>query len=677
MKKIKNIGQYLLRISLNLFLLSIFAVHVIVTNPALDAQRQSFLERLDAYLFFLHRLENYLYDVRVRLDLNRGKDQRIVIVDIDEKSLQAEGHWPWSRDRLALLLDNLFDKYHVQVVGFDIVFAEADESSGLNVLRSLAEHELKDSAEYREQLEHLQEKLDYDALLAGSIARRPVILGIYFNPATDKSGNVKSGALPRPVFTTDDLQGAKTGIPVAAGYGANLEMFQSRALDGGHFNYFADIDGVARRVPLFYEFENGYYKSLSLAMAQRILGVDTLKPVSRIDPANNYMELEEVQIGNYGIPVDGSGMVLVPYRGKRGSFPYISATDVLQGHATAELLRNAVVVLGATAPGLSDLRPVPFDENFPGVEIQANLIAGIIDQRIKAKPAYMKGAEFIVLLVLGLMLAILLPILAPLWEIPVTVVILAAMTGLNNYFWETENLVLPLATILVMVFTMFLFNISYNFFIEGRKKKQITHLFGQYVPRELVNEMALDPRSYTQVAENRQMTVLFSDVRGFTTISEGLNPKQLSVLMNEFLTPLTHIIHDHHGTIDKYMGDAIMAFWGAPVPDPEHAKHAVEAGLAMINKMHDLSKDFQERGLPELKIGVGINTGIMSVGNMGSEFRMAYTVLGDAVNLGSRLEGITKQYGVDIIVGEESRAVASDFQFRKLDQVRVKGKHEP
>lgn len=671
MKAYKNIKQYLLRITLNLLLLVLFGAYVVNASP------HSFHERLKNYMNFLERLENYLYDARVRLDVGEGHDPRIVIVDIDEKSLQVEGHWPWRRDKLAFLLDNLFDKYHAKVAGFDVVFAEPDESSGLNVLRSLAAHELKDSTDYREQLGRIEKQLDYDALFAGSIARHPVILGVYFNPAADKAGNVKTGALPRPVFSKNDLPEVNTRIPVAVGYGANLEMFQSYALDAGHFNHHPDVDGIVRRVPLFYEFDGRFYKSLSLAVAQQVLGVDALKPVSSINSVSNYMELEEVQLGGHTIPVDGEGKVLVPYRGKKGSYPYVSATDVLHEQAGNALPPHAIVLVGTSAPGLSDNRSVPVDGNFPGVEVHANLIAGILDQRIKAQPAYMQGAEFIVVLALGLLAAVLLPVLSPVWEITVMMVLLSSTVGFNIYLWKTANLVLPLATTLVMLGAMFLLNMSYGFFIEGRRKKQITNLFGQYVPPELVMEMARDPKSYTQAAENRQMTVLFSDVRGFTTISEKLDPKELSSVMNEFLTPLTHIIHHNHGTIDKYMGDAIMAFWGAPVPDTEHARHALEAGLAMINKMHDLSKEFQERGLPELKIGVGINTGVMSVGNMGSEFRMAYTVLGDAVNLGSRLEGITKQYGVDIIVGEETRAAVPDFVFRKLDQVRVKGKHEP
>ena len=239
------------------------------------------------------------------------------------------------------------------------------------------------------------------------------------------------------------------------------------------------------------------------------------------------------------------------------------------------------------------------------------------------------------------------------------------------------NYVLPVALTVIMIFVMFLLNMSYGFFIERRRKAELGGLFGHYIPPELVEEMSNDPTTYSLEAEDREMTVLFSDVRGFTTLSEGLDPKELSSLMNEFLTPLTQIIHENRGTIDKYMGDCVMAFWGAPIADPEHATHALQSGLAMIERMYALRDEFLERGWPEIKIGVGINTGVMSVGNMGSEFRMAYTVMGDAVNLGSRLEGLTKQYGVDLLVGEDTKKYIDDYVFRKLDNVKVKGKAEP
>jgi len=225
---------------------------------------------------------------------------------------------------------------------------------------------------------------------------------------------------------------------------------------------------------------------------------------------------------------------------------------------------------------------------------------------------------------------------------------------------------------------LFTFSMAYGFFVEQRGKRQITSLFGQYVPPELVDEMAKNPEHFSMVPESREMTVLFSDVRGFTTISEGLEPKELSNLMNEFLTPLTEVIYSHRGTIDKYMGDAIMAFWGAPLPAADHARQGIRAALSMHRKLAELRPYFQSRNWPEIRIGVGLNTGRMSVGNMGSRIRLAYTVMGDAVNLASRLEGITKEYGAAIIVGEATKELtAHDFVFRELDRVRVKGKLEP
>jgi adenylate cyclase len=229
-----------------------------------------------------------------------------------------------------------------------------------------------------------------------------------------------------------------------------------------------------------------------------------------------------------------------------------------------------------------------------------------------------------------------------------------------------------------MILGLFALDMSYGYFVEARTKRQITSLFGKYVPTELVEEMSKNPEQVVSMeGESREMTILFSDVRGFTTISEGLDPKELSQLMNAFLSPLSSVINKHHGKVDKYMGDCIMAFWGAPTPLPDHARSAILAGIEMQKKLQELQPYYKERGWPEIHIGVGINTGKVSVGNMGSEVRVAYTVMGDAVNLASRLEGITKQYGVGVMVGENTKNAVTDFVYRELDHVRVKGKNEP
>jgi adenylate cyclase len=301
----------------------------------------------------------------------------------------------------------------------------------------------------------------------------------------------------------------------------------------------------------------------------------------------------------------------------------------------------------------------------------------MLDGNIKQKPPYVLGAEVILLLVSGLAMALVLPLVNPLRATVLTAVVLAAVFATNVLVWTEGNLVLPLASGLLMIITLFALNMSYGFFVESRAKRQITGLFGQYVPPELVDEMSRDPTAFSMEGESRELSVLFTDVRGFTTISEGLNPKELSKLMNEFLTPLTRVIYKRRGTIDKYMGDCIMAFWGAPISDPQHARNAVLAGLEMHKVLAELQPSFRDKGWPPIQIGVGVNSGRMSVGNMGSEIRLAYTVMGDAVNLASRLESITKEYGARMIVGEATRAGLDDIVFRELDRVKVKGKDEP
>jgi len=630
---------------------------------------------------FIHQMENLAYDARVLFSIEKSEDPRIVIVDIDEKSLAEEGRWPWGRNRMAKLVDELFTHYQVQLVGFDVVFAEPDESSGLKVLQQLARDEFKDIAEYNERLEEITPSLDYDRIFSESISNRPVILGYYFNTETVDKQALQTGVLPKLALTKEHFKGQSITVPIAVGYGANLEEFQNHAAGGGHFNPAIDDDGVIRRVPMFYEFDGKYYESLSLAMVRELFGEETVEPVFAEGFASteedDYSSVEWLRIGPSLIPVDKNIQVLVPYRGKQGSYPYISATDVLHGRVDVSLLKNTIVLVGTSAPGLFDLRTTPVQSKYPGVEIHANLIAGMLDQSIKERPAYVLGAEFVILLLVGLLITVLLPLLTPVWTAAAAVSILILSITINYSFWQNMNLVLPIASSVIMILMMFLLNMSYGFFIERRKKSEITGLFGQYIPRELVEEMSHDPKAYSLEAEEKELTVLFSDVRGFTTLSEGMNPQELALLMNEFLTPITKIIHENRGTIDKYMGDAVMAFWGAPIDDPKHTRHALQAGLDIVERMRVLRDEFLAKGWPEIRIGVGINTGEMSVGNMGSEFRMAYTVMGDAVNLGARLEGLTRQYEVDVIVSETVKEAVPEYVYRKLDRVKVKGKDEP
>ena len=377
------------------------------------------------------------------------------------------------------------------------------------------------------------------------------------------------------------------------------------------------------------------------------------------------------------VPVDESVAALIPYRGRERSFPYISAADVLKGRVDKSQLDGRIILVGTTAPGLMDLRATPVGATYPGVEVHANLIAGILDGKIKEKPGYIMGIEVLQLIFFGGLLAFILPLLSPMRASMLTSAVLFLIVAINLSLWSSANLVLPLASGLLLSVLLFGANMSWGYFVESRTKRQFTELFGQYVPPELVDEMARDPEAYSMVGRNVELTVLFSDVRGFTTISEGLDPQELSQLMNEYLGAMTEVIRKNRGTLDKYIGDAIMAFWGAPVADPEHARHAVLTAMAMQKALKTLAEPFRARGWPELHIGVGVNTGMMTVGDMGSPVRKAYTVMGDAVNLGSRLESITKQYGVGIIVGPQTREQLGDMVFRELDKVRVKGKDEP
>ncbi|MDD5179875.1 MAG: adenylate/guanylate cyclase domain-containing protein [Gallionellaceae bacterium] len=629
---------------------------------------------------FVQQLENILYDYRLRLTMPREVDSRIVILDIDEKSLKEEGRWPWSRDRLALLMDKLFDRYGIAVAGLDVVFAEKDESSGFKVLQELGHNQLKGVPQFHSVLTQIRPQLDYDNLFASKIKNRKLVLGYYFTNSGGADKNI-SGALPEAVFQPGTFKGHPIGFTQWDGYGGNLPELQKSAASAGHFNPMVDADGEVRRVPMIAEYNGAYYESLSLAMVRTLLAPARLVPGYAASKSEDYAGLEWLDVGtaqgNLSIPVDQDVSTLVPYRGGRGSFRYISVTDVLHDRVPLAELKNKIVVVGTSAPGLMDMRSTPVAAVYPGVEIHANMIAGILDQNIKQKPPYVLGAEVVLLLVIGVVLSLLLPSLSPVQTTLLTLVTLVVMLTGNVAIWHYANLALPLSSSVLMILGLFALDMSYGYFVETRTKRQITSLFGQYVPSELVDEMSQHPESVSMEGDSREMTILFSDVRGFTTISEGLDAKELTLLMNEFLTPLSRVVYKHRGTVDKYMGDCIMAFWGAPLPDPEHAKHAILAGIEMQRTLRELQPHFKQRGWPEIRIGVGINTGRVSVGNMGSEVRVAYTVMGDAVNLASRLEGITKQYGVGVIVGENTKAAVPDFVYRELDLVRVKGKDKP
>ncbi|MFL9924786.1 adenylate/guanylate cyclase domain-containing protein [Herbaspirillum lusitanum] len=636
----------------------------------------------------IDRIDLFFYDMRMRI-AKVEIDPRIVIVDIDEKSIDEIGRWPWSRDVVAELVRKMTQTYQAQAVGFDVLFAEPDNSSGYARLEQLAQGELKSLPQFGRQLQQLKSQMDYDARFAEALQGQPVVMG--YNLSNEQDAIAK-GQLPRPVFTTADLGGRRLDVISWKAYGANLPQLQQAARSGGFFNPLLDSDGLIRRVPLLAQVGNGFYESLALASARVALNGKQIKPVF----LQNDAVMSDAQLRDYGaldslamdvkpeplfIPVERHLTALVTYRGRGGphggAFRYIPAVDILKERIKPGQLSHQIMLVGTTVPGLYDLRATPVSPNYPGVEIHANLIASILDGDFKQRPEFAVGFDLVQIVVIGLLLGLLLPLMGPLWAILFAGASALAIGAFNFWLYNAGGLVLPLAMALILVAALFIFNLGWGYLFEYRNRKAIVNLFGEYVAPELVAEMAANPESYNMEGESRELTVMFSDVRGFTTISEGLQPNELREYVNAYLTAMSEDIRGNRGTLDKYIGDAVMAFWGAPLTLPDHAARAVATALKMQQTTVLLNADFVKRNWPPLKIGIGLNTGMMRVGDMGSKIRKAYTVMGDAVNLSSRLESITKVYGVGILVGQVTRDAAPEFIYRELDRVRVKGKNEP
>ncbi len=628
------------------------------------------------FLSFFQQLELQAYDARLLSTMPEKIDPRVVIIDIDEKSIAAEGRFPWGRDKLATLVSQAFENYKVKVLGFDVFFAEADTSSGLANLELLGQTSFKTNTEFQEKLVELRPSLDFDARFAETIKKYPVVLSFAGNSQRAGLEKLALGALPPPAFSVTTFNNRSISSLEIDGYSGNLKMLQSAASATGHILPMIDFDGVTRRLPLFIKFKDGYYESLSLAIYRAYLDNEPIKVVLREDEGDNRPKIKHVELRSTIVPLDDDGSALIPFRGRSPMYRYVSATDVIRGNLTKGELEGKIALVGTSAQGLFDLRSSPVGEVYPGVETHANMLSGYLDNSLKQKPHFEAAIKALMILLIGLPLAVALVKMNPLVATITILASMAVVTAFNMYWWY-QGYVLPLAMPLLLIGTLFLLNMAYGFFIEARSRRQITGIFGTYVPKELVAEMAKDPGTYSTKGELRNMTVLFSDVRNFTTISEGLAPTELTAMMNAYLTHMTETIQKDRGTIDKYIGDAIMAFWGAPLKDEKHAEHALNSALAMQKQVKEIGPDFIKRGWPKLEIGVGLNCGMMNVGDMGSTFRRAYTVLGDAVNLASRLEALTKEYGVGILVTENIVNAVPGVVYRELDRVRVKGKLEP
>ncbi len=654
--------RLLVRVAISAGALALFTMHI-AHSPRFEV---------------IDRVENYLYDVRVRLTMPGTIDERIVIVDIDEASQAELGQWPWPRNTLADIIDKLFDAYGIRVLGLDALFGEAEETSAERLLDELAASDIGADPVVGAELARLRKTLDSNSRFAESFIARDVVTGFVFKDYLGGNEPEATGVLPQPIVHADALRGVSVPFVEAVGFAGTLRELQENAMAGGFFDSpIIDADGVFRRAPLVQRYKGDLYPSLALAVAHVILGQPDVSLSFAPGAQLGGIELEHLLLGSQLVPVNEQVAVYIPYRGPQESFAFVSAKDVLDGSAPHALLNGKIVLLGASAAGLLDLRSTPVGQRYIGVEVHANLIAGLLDNTIRQQPAWSDGLEFTLLLITGLLMALLLPRLAPVTSLIFVIAIVAfAMAG-NLWLWMSFGLVVPLASLLVYTMLAAMLQITYRFFVEQRNKRHLSQMFGQYIPPSLVEEIDETGEEISLEGESREMSVLFSDVRGFTTISERLDAIELTQMMNEFLTPFTRAIQMHRGTIDKYMGDCVMAFWGAPLADPEHARHALLSAFDMIAAVRALDEPFAARGWPAIRVGVGIASGEMNVGNMGSEFRIAYTVMGDTVNLGSRLEGLTKQYGVDIIVNDQTTKLVPDYTFRELDLVRVKGKNRP
>ncbi len=526
----------------------------------------------------------------------------------------------------------------------------------------------------------IRDDLEYDALFSKAIKDRAIVLGYYFSQATNNdASNSITKVLPKPVLTVNE-ETANIPFISANDVGSNLAIFQKNALHGGFIDLpTVDEDGVIRKIPMLQKYNDALYESLSLAMVRAIMGFPELElfiAEEYTGEATN-LGLEQLKLGEFPIPVDESGSSLVPYRGPFGSFPYVSAKDVINKTIEIEKLEDAIVLIGTTAPGLLDIRSTPVQNIYPGVEVHANLIAGILDGNIKNKPAYIHGFQLVSLIIIWIVMTIVTSRPGVMLFVLSIGFLAVLIIGTAFYAWDKHHLVLPIATKLVFIAVLLFYYLGYSYFVENRSKRHLTKVFRQYIPSELVDELGNQDGDYAIEGETREMSVLFADIRGFTTLSEHMPPRELTRLMNCYFTGMTHAIQIHRGTIDKYIGDAIMAFWGAPLYDKKHAELAVDGALEMLNQLDQLESEFKKNGWPILSIGIGITSGSMYVGNIGSKFRMSYTVLGDTVNLGSRIEALTKYYKIPIVVSESTQQACPKHVFMEIDQVRVIGKVEP
>jgi len=633
---------------------------------------------------------------------------RVVIVGIDEKSVQAEGLWPWSRAKMARLVDRLAQG-GAAAVGFDVIWSEQDElgrrmAKVASLVRSARQGAGDpDAARRLDEVwtaargPDVETAVDVDPTeqLADAIERaRNVTIGFMFLGPEDAPGNDPAERIAKlhffetsPVHVLADgkVAPAAEGVRVLgrfAGVVPPVDEVLAVADSGGYFTVLPDPDGVIRRYRTVAGAGKSTFAALGVALLARVAGKEGVPaPVVPVGADGAPETLQQVRIGDaFELDVDDLGRVPLNYYGSYREFPAWSATDVLHGRIPAEEMRGKIAIVGTTAAGTWDQRVTPFDDIAPGVITHATFVENVLRGELLEKSGAVFVLELGLMLALSVGLASLFASVSSFAALPALLVSAAIWSGVAILALRRGNVVLALGMPLAQMLTMFVVATSYRFFSEEREKRRARDTFSRFLAPAIVDDVLSKGGSVQLGGEKRVLTVLFSDIRGFTSISEKLDPHVLLELLNEYLTPMTEIIvSENQGTLDKYIGDAIMAFWGAPQEQPDHALRACRAALTMIARLEVLRGKWRERGLPDIDIGVGINTGPMSVGFVGSQDRFYnYTVLGDAVNLASRLEGANKEYGTRMILGPSTHdEVKDDVVVREVDRVRVKGKREP
>jgi adenylate cyclase len=641
---------------------------------------------------FISSQDAKIYDNRMKSNMSNTLDPRIVIIDIDEKSLARVGQWPWGRHLLADLVIELVDRQGAAAVGFDFVFAEADSRSTTKTIRNFAQTHFENDLNSKLQLELEAQKMDYDEKFAKVIQNRPVVLGYYFS--ADRQKHV-SGILPKPVYELSPNE-AKIGALQWNGYGSNIPTLVKTGANSGFFNAVPDEDGVIRYLPVLAEYEGKYYESFGIKVWRTAFGGSSVAmKIAEPNPWSNYKTLEYFRLDatqatinppqqqpTFLYPTEEAA-VLVPYRGSGGpnggSFEYISAVDILNKKLSPQSLKNKIVLVGTTAPGLQDLRNTPVSSAFPGVEVHANLISGALDGNLLYIPDTHTDYEIITLIAMILLMLFGFKRFEALPSFFFGVGILLIIYFCNLIAYVQFGMIMPLASTLSMGIAALAINMSFGYYIEGRSKRALAAIFGTYVHPKIVAQMSKSPHSFTMLAQNKHLTVMFCDLRGFTNMASKLDPKAVQELLFIVFNQFTNILIDHNATIDKYMGDCVMAFWGAPVEMNNHEELAVKAALNLRDALPKINLELINKGLPTVDISIGIATGEVAVGDMGSEVRRSYTVIGDAVNLASRLQNLCGHFGVDIITCSETQKSCRTLQYKweAIPDIQVKGFDQP